>query len=102
VTKVRPDSSFVDEQAKRMTELIRQRSALSREDLEYLVLQTEKLKDNRMKQCIAELVGWGDEERAELETFVAVALEVMRKTSVSRLREAARIVELRYYTKETT
>lgn len=76
--------------------LLRQRAALPREDLEYLVERVAKLKDARMQQCVAELIGWGDDERAELETFVAIAIEVMRQTTVTRLRSAARTVELRY------
>ncbi len=94
------DKEFVEECAARMTEILRQRAALPREDLEYLVERASKLKDDRLQQCIAELIGWGDEERAELETFIAIAIEVMRKSTVSRLREAARTVELRYYARE--
>jgi len=55
-----------------------------------------------MQAAIAGLIGWGDEERAEIETFVAIAIEVMKKTNVSKLREAAQTVELRYLMKETT
>lgn len=72
------------------------RGNLSQEDLEYLVTKAEALKDERMKSCIAQLLGWGDDERAELETFCAIALEVMRVTPPSRLRDAARKVEIRY------
>jgi hypothetical protein len=81
--------------------LLRQRAALPREDLEYLVDKVAGLRDQRLQQCVAELVGWGDEERAELETFVAIAIEVMRRTRVTTLREAARVVELRYMLKQT-
>lgn len=81
--------------------LLRQRAALPREDLEYLVDKVAGLRDSRLQQCVAELVGWGDEERAELETFIAIAIEVMRHTRVTNLREAARTVELRYMLKET-
>lgn len=59
-----------------------------------------KLKDERLKQCIAELVGWGDEERAELETLLALGFEAMKLCSPSRLREAATRVSLKYYLKE--
>ena len=97
--RIRLDRDFVAIQAARMTELLRQRSALPREDLEYLVERAAKLKDDRMQRCIAELIGWGDEERAEIETFVAIAIEVMRTTNVSKLREAARVVEIRHYLK---
>jgi hypothetical protein len=71
------------------------RANLSREDLEYTVQKAAALKDERLSACIATLIGWGDDERAELETFCAIALEVMRQTPPSRLRECARLVELR-------
>lgn len=99
--RIRPDATFVAQQAERMRELLHQRATLPREDLEYVVETVAKLKDERLKACVAELIGWGDDERAELETFVAVAIEVMKKTNVSKLREAARTVELRYYMKES-
>ena len=73
---------------------------LFRSDLEYVVEKVASLKDKRLQECVAELIGWGDEERAELETFVAIAIEVMKRTRVSSLRECARIVELRYLVKD--
>ncbi len=99
--RIRPGADFVAEQAARMTELLQQRAAIPREDLEYLVERAAKLKDERMQSAIAGLIGWGDEKRAEIETFVAVAIEVLKKTNVSKIREAAQIVELRYLVKET-
>jgi hypothetical protein len=96
----KPDADFVAEQADRMRELVQQRATLPREDLEYVVETVAKLKDKRLQACVAELIGWGDEERAEIETFVAIAIEVMKRTNVSKLREAARVVELRYLVKE--
>ena len=98
----KPDADFVAEQSVRMKELLHLRAALPREDLEYLVERLAKLKDTRLQECVAALIGWGDEERAEVETFVAIALEVMKRTNVSKLRECARIVELKYYVKERT
>lgn len=98
--RMRPDASFVAEQADRMCELLQQRKNLPREDLEYLVERVAKLKDDRLQACVAELIGWGDDERAEIETFVAIAIEVMKRTNVSKLREAARVVELRYLMKD--
>jgi len=91
----RPDSDFVDMQARRMKELLHRRATVSRDDLEYVAQQVAKLKDERLKSCVAELIGWGDDERAEIETFCAIAIEVMRHATVSRLRDAARTVELR-------
>lgn len=98
--RLRPDGAFVAQQADRMRELLQQRKNLPREDLEYLVERVAKLKDDRLQACVAELIGWGDDERAEIETFVAIAVEVMKRTTVSKLREAARIVELRYLLKD--
>lgn len=97
--RVKPDATFVAQQADRMRELLHQRATLPREDLEYLVETVAKLKDERLKACVAELIGWGDEDRAEIETFVAIAIEIMKKTNVSKLREAAMTVELRYHMK---
>ena len=90
------DKDFVRMQAERMTHLIQQRAALPREDLEYLVERVAKLKDTRLQMCVAELIGWSDDTRAEIETFVAIAIELMKGASVSSLRSATRTVELRY------
>ena len=84
-----------DMMAARMTEMVQMRANIPREDLEYLVERVDKLKDERLKSCVAALIGWGDDERAELETFIAVALEIMKKTNPSKVREAARVVHLR-------
>ena len=59
-----------------------------------------QLKDERLKSCIAELVGWGDEERAELETLLAIGFEAMKLCSPSRLREATMRVGIKYHMKE--
>lgn len=83
--------------AAKLKEILHERNNLSREDLEYVAERAAKLKDERLSQCIATLIGWGDEERAELETFCAVALEVMKMSSPSKLREAALRVEIRYH-----
>ncbi len=84
----------------RCRELLQERNNLSREDLEYVAESIVKLKDERLKACVATLIGWGDEDRAELETFCAVALEVIKRSPPSRLREAVRIIEIRYLLKE--
>lgn len=94
--RFKPDADFVAVQSNRMHELLRQRASVSREDLEYVADAVARLKDARLKACVADLIGWGDEERAEIETFVAIAIEVMKRTNVSKLRECARIVELRH------
>jgi len=93
------EKDFVRLQADRMTYLLRQRASVPREDLEYLVERVSKLKDTRMQMVIAELIGWSDDDRAELETFVAISVELMKTTSVSKLRSATRTVELRYLVK---
>ena len=84
----------------RSTAIMRGRGNLTRDDLEYLAQTTAKLKDERLKQCIAELIGWGDEERSELETLLAIGFEAMKLCSPSRLREAAMRVSLKYYMKK--
>lgn len=84
----------------RSTAVMRGRGNLSREDLEYVAQVAEKLKDKRLQECIAELIGWGDDERSELETLLALGFEAMKLCSPSRLREAAMRVSLKYYMKK--
>jgi hypothetical protein len=57
-----------------MHALLRERAAVPREELEYLVERVAKLRDERLQAAVASLIGWGDEERAEIETFVAIAI----------------------------
>lgn len=84
----------------RSTAIMRGRGNLPREDLEYVVQAAAKLKDKRLQEGIAELIGWGDEERSELETLLAIGFEAMKLCSPSRLREAAMRVSLKYYMKK--
>jgi multidrug resistance efflux pump len=100
--RAKPDGRFVAEQAARMSQLLQQRGAIPREELEYVAERVAKMKDDRLQAAVAGLIGWGDEERAEIETFVAIAIEVMKKTNVSKLREAAQVVELRFHLNEIT
>jgi hypothetical protein len=96
VRRTRPDANFVAEQAQRMTELLQPRGNLSVEDREYAAEKLEKLKDERLQGIFVDLIGWGDDERAEVETFVAIAIEVLKRTNTSKIRECAQIVELRH------
>lgn len=88
---------IVESSTKRAKELLQGVGSLPREDLEYVALAVGRMKDDRLKQCIAELIKWGDDERAELETLMAIGLEAMKLLTPSKLREAARVVELRSY-----
>lgn len=96
----RMNAALPVEVSQRMIELLQQRGSLPRDDLEYVVETVAKLKDERLKACIAELIGWGDDERAELETFVAVAIEVMKTTNPSKVRSATQTVALRSFMKD--
>ena len=96
----RMPASLPAEMAAKMHDLIQLRANLPRDDLEYVVETVAKLKDERLKACVAELIGWGDEERAELETFVAVALEIMKTTTPSKVRAATQAVALRTFMKD--
>jgi hypothetical protein len=84
----------------RSTAIMRGRGNLSREDLEYVAEAASKLKDKRLQECIAELIGWGDDERSELETLLAIGFEAMKLCSPSCLCEAAMRVSLKYYMKK--
>lgn len=81
----------------RCIEILQTRNNLSRDDLEYLVSKIDGMKDERLKQCITTLIGWGDDERAEMETFCAISIELMKQASPYKLRTTAENVELRYH-----
>jgi hypothetical protein len=81
---------------KRCKDLLQDRNNLGPDDLSFLALKISQMRDQRLAGCITELIGWGTDERAELETFCAISLELMRLTTPSKVREAARVVEIRY------
>lgn len=81
--------------AGRAKEILQMKGRPSQDDLAYALERLDKLKDERLKAIFIEAIGWGDDERAELETFIAVAVEVMKTTSTSKLREATMKVEIK-------
>lgn len=93
---------LMEELAPRLKQHLQDRNNLTRDDLEYLVEKAAAMKDERLQSCIATLIGWGDEERAELETFMSVALEVLKNTRPSVVEAACRVVEIRSLSKDST
>lgn len=91
---------FIKFWEKRLISLLRQRANLSEEDLGYVVTKLSTLKDERFKELVATLIGWGDDERAEMETFCGVALELMKRSRPSAVREATKTVETRFYLRQ--
>lgn len=81
----------------RLAEILQMRNNLNEHGTEYLMEKVGAMRDDKLKACVAALIGWGDDERAELETFCSVALELMKDITPSRLREATKRVELRHY-----
>ena len=60
----------------RSTAITRGRGNLSREDLEYVAQAAEKLKDKRLQECIAELIGWATMNGLSLRRFWPSALKL--------------------------
>ena len=98
----KPGPEYVTEYAQFVRQLLRERAAIPREELEYLAVAVDKLKDDRLKAAVAGLIGWSDDDRAEIETFFAVAIEVMKDTNLSKIRKAVQTVEIRYLMKDIT
>jgi hypothetical protein len=86
---------FIQGWTNRVRELLQERNNLNDDALGYLIEKAAAMRDERLKSCIAALIGWGDEERAEIETFCAICLEVLKDVRPSKLQEAARIVEMK-------
>lgn len=91
--------ALIDHWEARLIDILQGRNNLQEDDLGYVVTKVAALKDDRLKACIATLIGWGDDERADIETFCAIALETMKIAKPSLIREASRRVELRYHLK---
>jgi len=96
----KPGPDYVAKYSQFVHRLLRERAAIPREELEYLASAADKLKDERLKSAIAGLIGWSDDDRAEIETFFAVAIEVMKDTNLSKIRKAVQTDEIRYLIKD--
>ena len=81
--------------AARCKELLTVKGDLSDNEKAYLLEKLEYMKDEKLKGIIIDLIGWGDDERAELETMFSVLLEVMRRATPEMIRSAAKTVEFR-------
>lgn len=83
-------------------EALQGRGNLSREDLEYVAQKIATLRDERLKQCITELIGWDDDLRAKLETAAAISVEVIKEANPSKLVTIAKRVEFRFHMRNVT
>ena len=86
----------------RCQELLQQKGDLTDDEKEYLAKVLGTMRDEKLKNIIAGLLGWGDEERAEMQTFCAIALEMMQMVSSATIRDAAQRVEMNYYLNQQT
>lgn len=84
----------------RCIELLHIKGNLSQDDLKYAIDKLEKMKDDRLRDIVVKMIGWDEDERAELETFCAIALESFKLCTSYKLKEAAMRVELRYRLKK--
>lgn len=86
---------FIEFWTGRSKEILHYKGDLTDDEKAHLYDVLPKLKDEKLKNIITGLIGWGDDERAELETFCAIALEVMKRAGPKIVSEAAMIVDLR-------
>ena len=88
------DPDFVLEQSRRMKHLVQQRATLDREDLEYVVERVAKMKDARLQECIAELIGWGVSIQ-EVARRLDVKLQSIERVALRRGTEQEKAVIMR-------
>lgn len=93
---------FVVNWANTILGIIRSRNTLNREELEDCVQRVAKLRDPVLQQYVATLIGWGDQERAELIHFSMVALELMKRTRPSVVIDVHKMVEMRHRMRNLT
>ncbi len=99
MSAINEKQALVDHWHDRLAEIVQMRANLPREELEYLVSRVEKIRDARLQSAIYNLIGWSDEDRAELETFLAIALETMALAKPSLIRQASQNVEIKFHIK---
>lgn len=71
----------------RLTELLMVRACVSDDDLVYLIDKTNKLNDEKLKDIIGNLIGWGSDEREEIQSICAIMLRVVEKSTAAKVRE---------------
>jgi hypothetical protein len=106
-TKPSPQSRHTQREAafmywsRRAPQMLNQKVRPPREDLEYVAQQLEKMKDERFKGIIANMLAWDDDDRAELETLVYGCLQLLKSSPPAAIRDAFRILEMRYLTQSS-
>jgi hypothetical protein len=78
------------------------KTLLSDEKKEYLFKQLATMKDAKLHDIIMDLFGWGEEDEVMLQTFMALSLEVMKRSTPSKFKEAQRIIEIRHLSGDKT
>lgn len=92
-------SHIIAQIAKELKETLRGRGNLTPEDEKYVVENLDSITDQRLKECVGQLLGWDDVQRGKLETAMSIFIELCKISSASKLATAAKNAEVRFYLK---
>lgn len=96
MSAIKDKDDYIKQWALKVNDILLMRNTLTREELEDCVQRVSRLRDEKLQQYVATLIGWGDAERAELVVFTTMALSAMRELRPSKLREIAERIETKY------
>lgn len=83
--------------AKDLKEALHGRGNLTPEDEKYVVDNLDNITDQRLKECVGQLLGWDDVQKGKIETAMSIFIELCKLSSASKLSMAARNAEVRYH-----
>lgn len=96
------NKSFVIAQIEKdVKEALRGKGNLTPEDEAYVIQQLDSITDQRLKECIGQLLGWDEEQRAKLETAMAVFFSLLKMSPAKRIIAAAQVVEVSFHLRHT-
>lgn len=90
-------SQIIAQIANELRETLRGRGNLTPEDEKYVVDNLDSIADQRLKECVGQLLGWDEEQRSKIETAVSIFIELCKLSSARKLVTAAKNAEVRFY-----
>jgi hypothetical protein len=102
MTSVVQMNAYIDFWSNTCKTISANKTLLSDEKKEYLFKQLATMKDAKLHDIIMDLFSWGEEDEVMLQTFMALSLEVMKRSTPSKFKEAQRIIEIRHLSGDKT
>lgn len=90
-------SFFIAELSRELKEALHGKGNLTPEDDAYVTEQLDNITDQRLKECVGQLLGWDEEQRARIETAMSVFIELLKMSPAKRIIAAAQKAEVKFH-----